>query len=163
EAQARKLVVFDLGWHFLATLGLYELVYRIGGRRRRNALALVAAVAYAIAGAWGFAAVRAPLQRPGALEQPFEQFAFQTLGDAFGGDKPSSEAIQDLVRTLGARGLVWWFERPSLWDDWLIDQLRAHGAGAWRWPAGSDGGLASRGTTYIVVENDRLHDTMAPL
>ncbi|HLY38941.1 MAG TPA: hypothetical protein VKU61_12945, partial [Candidatus Binatia bacterium] len=237
EAEARKLVIFDLGWHFLAALGLYGLVHRISGWRQRNAVVLVAAAAYAIAGAWGFAAVTAPARRAGGLDLPFEQFSFPTLGDAFdpprtlpvakawetwmrrgfavvyvrsdsvaannqatygviaalgagrpgwflslydldwgranaevrslsdtfGGEKPFSDAIQGLVRELGARGLVWWFERPTPWDDWLIGQLQAHRAPAWRWPAGADGGRASRATTYVVVENDRLHDTMAAL
>ncbi len=224
EAQTRKLLIFDLGWNLLATAGLYEVLrHRLLGPRRGARFWLAGGLAYALAAAWGFAAIGVTTLRAGTLDMPFRQFSLSLFGDAFdaprtfrvaklwenwmrqgftvvfvntdngsnnfatyggiaalaagrtryfqpfypldssstlphgdlfenfGRDRPAPALLGPLVAPPGARGTVWWFERPTRFDQWLIEQLTAPGGTAERWPPGMDDPRWAM-SSYVVLE-----------
>jgi len=235
-ADARKLLVFDLGWQFLAAVGLYEVLHhRVLAARSRKTLVLAGGVGFALMGAWGFGAVSSTTLRAGTLEMPFRQFVLplfgerfdsprtfqvarlwegwirqglavvyvdtdnvannfatygavaalaagreayfqpfypldvsaalgpKNLSELFGGDKLFSELLAQTLHQMGARGVVWWFERPTRWQEWLIDEFGRHGGIAQRWPPASVDGTWGKPSTYVVLEGEALAKALAAL
>lgn len=236
EAQGRKLLVFDLGWQFLAAVGLYEVLHhRVLAARPWRTLVLAGGVGYALIGAWGFAAVGVTTLRAGTLALPFRQFVLPVFGDRFdapktfrvaklwedwirqglavvyvntdnsannfatygavaalaagreayfqsfypldpsaglgsknlselfGGDKPFPELLAQTLHETGARGVVWWFERPTRWQEWLIGEFARRGGTAQRWPPASIDGTWGTPSTYVVLEGAALAKALAAL
>ena len=236
EAQVRKLLVFDLGWQFLAAVGLFQVLYHplLADVRRRTLLA-AGGIAFVVASAWSLAAIAWTTHSTATarLDMPYMQFAlplfgddfdsprafpvtkrwqdwlrqgylvvfantdhvannlatygevaalgarrpgwFQSLhrvdpsavaapgilADLFGRDAPAASVVAGAARLLGAKGIMFWFERPTRWDEWLIDQIAAHGGHVHRWtPASERWGNAA---AEVVVDAAVLEKGLSPL
>jgi hypothetical protein len=236
EPQVRKLLVFDMGWQFLAAIGLYALLHHrlLAGLRRRTLL-VAGVVAFLALGAWGLGAVAITSLRAGPLELPYRQFALPLFGDDFdsprafrvatlwerwmrGGDDvvfvntdflannfatyggvaalqarrapafrsfypldtsanmppgsvsdlfgrtaPVSAALLDAVLEGGGHGMVWWFERPTRWDEWLIDEFARRGGIVRPWPDGAAEGPWGAPSVAVVLERRVLRDALSAL
>jgi len=80
-----------------------------------------------------------------------------------GGEKPFSESLVRTVQELGARGVVWWVERPTRFDQWLTGELAGRGGTSERWPPASSDGAWGTPSTFVVLEGPAMAAGMAAL
>jgi hypothetical protein len=74
---------------------------------------------------------------------------------------PFPQSLAEAIRTTGARGVVFWFERPTQWDEWLIRELAARGGSVERWPTAAFDERWGAPSASVVVEEAALDTVLA--